>query len=134
MIRPARTLSDVELAIRSAWSRETCDEVDVDDWSVTNPARGQCGATALTLHDLLGGDLLEAEVLHSDGSRQGYHAWNRLAGVEIDLTLEQFSSTEMVQTPHVVQRLPGPPGRGGEQYLLLRARVLETLGIAFTRP
>jgi len=132
--RPARTLSDVELAIRSAWSRETCDEVDVDDWSVTNPARGQCGATALTLHDLLGGDLLEAEVLHSDGSRQGYHAWNRLAGVEIDLTVEQFSSTELVQTPHIVQRPPGPPPRGAEQYQLLRTRVFTALGIASGRP
>jgi hypothetical protein len=45
--------------------------VDVDDWSAANPARGQCGTTALTIKDLLGGELLVAEVLRADGSRQG---------------------------------------------------------------
>jgi hypothetical protein len=62
--------------------------VDADDWS--NPSRGQCGSTALTVHDLLDGDLLIAEVARSDGSRQGVHYWNRLPeGTEIDLTRHQ---------------------------------------------
>jgi hypothetical protein len=42
------------------------------------PSRGQCGSTALTIHDLLGGQLLIAEVLRTDGSRQGVHYWNLL--------------------------------------------------------
>lgn len=84
----------------------------------------------MTLHDLLGGELLEAEVLNADGSRQGHHLWNRLtSGVEVDLTLEQLSPTEFVQPPHVVQRPVGPPGRGAVQYLLLRARVFAALGM-----
>lgn len=86
-------------------------------------------ATALTLHDLLGGELLEAEVLHADGTRQGFHVWNRLtSGVEVDLTLEQFSTTELVQKPRVVRRPPGPPRRGAVQYLLMRTRVFAALG------
>jgi hypothetical protein len=122
------TLAGIEGAIRASWSVETCDPVDVPDWSAANPARGQCGVTALVMHDLLGGDLLEAEVLYPDGSRQGYHYWNRLpGGVDVDLTAEQFSATEVVQPPKVVARPPGLPSRYPEQYELLRARVLHIL-------
>jgi hypothetical protein len=54
----------------------------------------------LTVHDLLGGELLIAEVLRTDGSRQGVHYWNLLPdGTEIDLTREQFASNEVVQEP-----------------------------------
>ena len=52
---------------------DTCDPVDADDWSEANASRGQCGSTALTIHDLLGGELLIAEVHRTDGSRQGVH-------------------------------------------------------------
>jgi hypothetical protein len=46
----------------------------------------QSTTTALTINDLLGGELLVAEVLRADGSRQGVHWWNRLPdGTEIDL-------------------------------------------------
>jgi hypothetical protein len=102
----------------------------VPDWSVANPARGQCGATALVLHDLLGGELLRAEVRHADGSRQGHHYWNLLAsGFEIDLTAEQFSADEVIQEPTVVARPDGPPRRCAEQYLRLRSLVLAELNV-----
>lgn len=62
---------DVEAAVRAAWALDTCDPVDAEDWSAANPSRGQCGSTALVIHDLLGGELLIAEVVRSDDSRQG---------------------------------------------------------------
>jgi hypothetical protein len=121
---------DLEAAIRAAWALDTCDPVDADDWSAVNPSRGQCGSTALTIHDLLGGELLIAEVLRADGSRQGVHYWNLLPdGTEIDLTREQFASNELVQEPRTVRRPPGLPKRGSQQYLTMRYRVLTTLGI-----
>jgi hypothetical protein len=124
------TLTEIEAAVRAAWCRETCDESDLADWSPDNPARGQCGVTALTLHDLLGGDLLFAEVLLPDGSRQGFHYWNRLPdGSEVDLTREQFAPHEVVQEPRVVERPPGLPRRSAEQYLGLRAGVAAALGV-----
>ena len=124
------TLAAIETVIRSTWSRETCDESDLADWSPDNPARGQCGSTALTLHDLLGGSLLVAEVLRPDGSRQGWHWWNRLpGGIDVDLTREQFSVTEVVQEPRVVERAPGLPKRGAEQYLHMRTCVFTALGL-----
>ena len=117
-------------AIREAWALDTCDPVDADDWSSANPSRGQCGATALTIHDLLGGDLLIAEVVRSDGSRQGVHYWNRLPdGTEIDLTRQQFADTEVIQPPRILRRPDGPPKRCLEQYLTMRRRVLKALGI-----
>jgi hypothetical protein len=126
----ARTLKELEFIVRSCWSLDTCDPVDANDWSPENPSRGQCGVTALVLHDLLGGDLLTAEVLLADGSRQGFHTWNRLAGgIDIDLTREQFASTEIVQTPQVVGRPPGLPTRCPEQYLNLRSAVFSELGL-----
>jgi hypothetical protein len=127
------SLADVATAVRAAWSADTCDDVDRPDWTPADAARGQCGVTALTVHDLLGGDLLLAEVLRDDGSRQGVHWWNRLpGGTEIDLTREQFGPGERVQRPRVVPRPPGPPHRCAEQYARLRDRVHRTLGLDST--
>jgi hypothetical protein len=126
---PLRSLSDVETAIRGSWSAQTCDPVDLADWSPANPARGQCGITALVVQDLLGGDLLMAEVYHADGSRQGVHYWNRLhGGFELDLTREQFQDAETILDPDVVARpadLTG--GRLFEQYKALRTDVAAAL-------
>ena len=122
---------DLQAAIRGAWGVDTCDPVDVGDWSAANPARGQCGSTALVIHDLLGGQLLIAEVIRGDGSRQGVHYWNLLPdGTEVDLTRGQFSADEVVQPPRVVARPDGPPRRCAEQYLTLRERVLDAVGMA----
>ncbi|MEU6698017.1 hypothetical protein [Pseudonocardia sp. NPDC046786] len=126
---PVPTLTEVAAAVRSSWDRDTCDDADRGGWSPRLPSRGQCGATALVLHDLFGGDLLLAEVWHPDGRLQGYHWWNRLpGGVEIDLTGDQFAPGETVQPPRVVVRPPGPPRRCGAQYTLLRRRVLARIG------
>ena len=122
------TLADIERAIRDSWSHETCDPDDVDDRSPDNPSRGQCGVTALVLHDLLGGDLVVSEVLREDGSRQGAHTWNRLAGgIEVDLTRQQFGPDEHVQPGRVLVRPDGPPRRCAEQYALLSRRVTARL-------
>jgi hypothetical protein len=121
------TLEVLEAAIRASWSLETCDPTDVPSWTPANPSLGQCAVTSLVVHDLLGGELLEAEVHHPDGSRQGFHYWNRLAGVDIDLTRAQFTSDERVQEPHLIGRLPSEPWLAQEQYVIFRDRVLAAL-------
>jgi hypothetical protein len=123
------SLSLVEQVIRASWSRDSCDPVDLDDWSTENPARGHCGVTALVVQEHLGGDLLLADVVHADGSRQGVHYWNRLPdGTEIDLTREQFVDGEVVLEPEVVKRpadLSG--GRVYGQYVVLSTTVRQGL-------
>jgi hypothetical protein len=123
------TLEVLQAAIRASWSLETCDPTDAARWTPANPSLGQCAVTALVVHDLLGGQLLEAEVRHDDGSRQGFHYWNRLAGVDIDLTREQFASSEHVQEPHLIDRLPSAPWRAHDQYVPFRDRVRAALGL-----
>jgi ADP-ribose pyrophosphatase YjhB (NUDIX family) len=88
MAVPYCAVPSLEHAVRAAWCRWTSDPVDQPGWTDANPASGQCASTALVVQDrLLGGDLLMAEVHEADGSRQGVHYWNRLAGGrELDLT------------------------------------------------
>jgi hypothetical protein len=123
------TLESVEAAIRASWSVETCDPTDALQWTPANPSRGQCAVTALVVHDLFGGQLLEAEVHFHDGSRQGFHYWNRLAGVDTDFTREQFTRHEFLQEPQVIDRLPEFPWRAQDQYLIFRERVHAALKI-----
>jgi hypothetical protein len=121
---PAWTLTAVEAAIRAAWGRDTSD--DPDEWSEANPARGQCAVTSLLVRELLGGDILIANVVRN-GKRIERHAWNRLAsGLTLDLTRDQFLAGEAfteaaVEEPLITHRTP-------ERYETLKARVLAALG------
>ncbi|MGW2225894.1 YunG family protein [Streptomyces formicae] len=120
-------LSDIESAVRDSWGADTCPPDSTDPWPPENPARDQCGVTALVLHDLLGGELVRGEV-HVDGIRTDYHWWNRLgAGVDVDLTREQFAPQEIVTAGTVIAR-PPEIRRCRAEYELLRARVLARLG------
>lgn len=120
-------LNDIEAAVRAGWGADTMPPECRARWTADNPARDQCGVTALVLHDLLGGELVRGEV-HVQGERVDYHWWNRLgAGVEIDLTREQFGPEEKVVGGTVVRR-PPQIRRLREEYEVLRARVLEGLG------
>ncbi|MFG2671814.1 MULTISPECIES: hypothetical protein [unclassified Streptomyces] len=119
-------LADIEAAVRSSWGADTTTPAHRPHWTPGNPARDQCGVTALVLHDLLGGDLIRGEV-RVGGVRTDYHWWNRLApGTEIDLTREQFAPEEVVTGGTLIPR-PPEIGRLREEYELLRGRVLELL-------
>lgn len=80
-------------ALRASWCAETADHPE--RWSVDEPARFQCGATALVVRELLGGEILIAEVFER-GTFVERHAWNRLPdGTELDYTREQFAGREV---------------------------------------
>jgi hypothetical protein len=55
-------------------------------WTEENPARGQCGVTALVVNDLCGGEILKTE------TPGGWHFYNRLDGERIDFTASQFGA------------------------------------------
>ncbi|SEG85412.1 hypothetical protein SAMN02982929_04587 [Saccharopolyspora kobensis] len=122
----AFTLTDIERAIRSSWGADTCAPEDLPKWHEGNPARGQCGTTALVINDLLGGDLVRGEV-HVDGRRVDYHWWNRFpGGLELDLTREQFDPEEVVTGAVVIER-PAEINRLREEYERLRTRTFAAL-------
>ncbi|TXS18975.1 MULTISPECIES: YunG family protein [unclassified Streptomyces] len=119
-------LTDIEAAVRDSWGADTTTPVHRPDWDPGNPARDQCGVTALVVNDLLGGELIRGEV-RVDGERVDFHWWNRLgAGLEIDLTREQFAPHEIVTDGVAVER-PAEIVRLREEYELLSARVQERL-------
>ncbi|PZN12624.1 MAG: hypothetical protein DIU69_02970 [Bacillota bacterium] len=47
---------------RQCWSKDTSSK-----YTPENPARGQCGVTALVANDLLGGEILKTPVPTSEG-------------------------------------------------------------------
>lgn len=121
------TAAELRSYFLSAWGADTCYPDSREEWTPENPARDQCGMTALVVQDVLGGDLILAEV-HVDGARVGYHYWNRLPdGSTADLTADQFWPEEEVVGGTVVVRPPDAPRRHREQYELLRERVFEAL-------
>lgn len=121
------TVEELRPLIRRAWGPDTCYPDSRDSWDPGNPARDQCGMTALVVQDLLGGELILGEV-HVDGAKVGNHYWNTLPdGTTVDLTKDQFLPGETVVNGHVVIRPPDAPRRHREQYELLRDRVLQEL-------
>jgi 8-oxo-dGTP pyrophosphatase MutT (NUDIX family) len=121
------TVDQLRPVFVAAWGPDTCDPHDLASWRADNPARGQCGTTALVVQDLLGGELVMGDVL-VDGVKVGHHWWNQLPdGDEIDLTAGQFHVGEMVTSGEVRLRPPDAPGRCRGQYQLLRHRVLGAL-------
>lgn len=120
-------LETLRPVIEAGWGLDTCDPHDLPEWRPDNPARGQCGVTALVLHDLLGGELILGEV-HVEGVKVGDHYWNRLPdGRIVDLTATQFHPHETIVGGEVQQRPPHAPGRCREEYELLRKRVFTAL-------
>jgi len=123
------TLAQIEGAVRRAWSADTTyASAEYLARAPERRSRGQCGTTALVVNDLLGGDLLVADLL-ADGVRLGVHYWNRLPdGAEVDLTGDQLLDDETLQHIRVAVRPDGPlPAGGRAQYLLLRDRVVRDL-------
>lgn len=121
------TIDELRPHIRAAWGPDTCYPDHRDDWSADNPAREQCGMTALVVQDVLGGDLVLGHV-EVGGVNVGHHYWNVLPdGTVVDLTAEQFAPEEQVAGGAVVVRPPDGPRRFREEYELLRNRVLAAL-------
>lgn len=74
-------------ALRVSWDADTA--YDSNDWSLGNPARGQCVVSSLVVQDYLGGDLLRYSV--DEGDFHETHYVNVLDdGTVIDTTASQY--------------------------------------------
>jgi hypothetical protein len=125
-----RSLHEVRRAIAASWGPETAHATAeyMAAGREHDRSRGQCGTSALVLHDWLGGELLVADVLVG-GDVKGVHYWNRLpGGEEIDLTADQFVPGETLGEAREAARPAELPVHGREAYLLLRDRVAALLG------
>jgi len=66
-------------ALMRSWSIQSSSK-----WSVANPAKGQCGVTALVVQDFLAGEIKKTKVENS------WHFYNVIAGMRYDFTETQF--------------------------------------------
>jgi len=84
-------------AICQSWQEDT--SADPDNWSLGNPAWGQCADTALVVNDFLKGELVRLELTsHKEPkvAAMRSHYFNRVNGEDLDLSISQFEdSTEL---------------------------------------
>ena len=122
-------LDEIEVAVRASWGPETAyASAAYMARAREHPSRGQCGTTALVVQDLLGGDLMVADVA-CEGQVEGVHYWNVMpSGLEVDLTREQFTAGESLVNPRRVTGGRNTSATAGEQaFQLLRGRVAAAL-------
>jgi hypothetical protein len=126
---PVWTLSEIEAAVRSSWGSDTFfASADFMARGSGQPSRGQCGTTALVIQNLLGGDLMVADVEY-EGRVEGVHYWNVTpGGAELDLTRDQFSPAESLTNQRRVTTRRNASSAGEQPFQLLRERVTAALG------
>ncbi len=64
-------------------------------WGPENPTYGHCAVVALVVQDLFGGEVVWAEARHPDGTPES-HYFNKIAGIEWDLTRDQFPDGTLI--------------------------------------
>jgi hypothetical protein len=105
------SLVDFYQQLRRSWSVETGRH-----WQRDNPASGQCGVTALVVHDRFGGEILKTDV------NGAWHFYNRIDDRRVDFTMSQFDSP--ISYDDVASNRDEALGDCSQrQYELLRARV-----------
>lgn len=109
------TTDEIIDALFKAWSFQSSSK-----WSKDNPANGQCGVTALVVHDLLGGKINKT-VLPS-----GWHFYNVVNGTRINFTSSQFSE-EIFYMDISSNREEAFQDTNEDQYRYLKERVLDDL-------
>ncbi|MCY1632620.1 YunG family protein [Bacillus paralicheniformis] len=72
-------IEQIMKALYKSWSSDSSSK-----WSQDNPAKGQCGVTALVVNDLLGGEIGKTKL------PEGWHFYNVINGKRYDLTVSQF--------------------------------------------
>ncbi len=117
------TLVQLEQIIRGEWCAETAWTPSL--WTQENPAAEQCFSTAYVVQQLLGGEIVHAEV-YPYAEPKHRHAWNRLpSGIEVDLTREQFPADQILLPCELPSELVWK--YGGKQAAKLLAKVRSRL-------
>ncbi|WP_211227189.1 YunG family protein [Saccharospirillum impatiens] len=119
------SLEELEIALRKSWSLESTEEPE--NWTLSNPSRGQCGISSLIVNDYFGGKLVLWKVFI--GNKQiGFHYSNELPdGTKVDVTSDQFWTNEELRDPKPFDRPNIPPKNGADRYLALAILVKEKL-------
>jgi len=79
-MRKLTFIEDMQDALLNSWSINSSLK-----WTKDNPAKGQCGVTALVVNDLLGGQIRKTLL------SEGWHYYNEINGECYDFTDSQFN-------------------------------------------
>ena len=99
-------------ALPKSWSLQSSSK-----WSADNPAKGQCGVTALVANELLGGEIKKTEL------PDGWHFYNYINGKRYDFTASQFRE-DIVYKDIPSNRKEAYADTNEKQYSYLKQRVL----------
>jgi hypothetical protein len=72
-------MDKLESILLKCWSSKTSSK-----WTPENPYKGQCGVTALVLHELFGGQILKTKINNQ------WHFYNYIDSKRFDFTKKQF--------------------------------------------
>jgi hypothetical protein len=96
------------IALRTELEGHWCAETSfwADEWTPERPSFGQCAVAALLVHDRFGGEMLRTV---NEGV---IHYWNRVDGIDCDLTRDQFDAWApedgIIAVDHDQVRTSGP--------------------------
>ncbi|QTC41636.1 hypothetical protein I7V34_21800 [Bacillus sp. V3] len=106
---------ELKKAMAESWSVKSSSK-----WSRENPAKGQCGVTALVVNDLLGGEIKKTKLT------EGWHFYNFISGKRYDFTASQFSEN-ITYADVPSNREEAFSDTNAEQYCCLRQKVWTVL-------
>lgn len=106
-------------ALMKSWSIETSTK-----WTIENPAKGQCGVTALVVQDIYGGKIKKTKV------EEVWHFYNCIAGQRFDFTETQFN--ERLNYLDVESNQEEAFADTNEkQYSILKEKIMKELKLSF---
>ncbi|MDA1523103.1 hypothetical protein PDJ99_07760 [Bacillus cereus] len=107
-----------ETLIRS-WSIETSSKLTIE-----NPAKGQCGVTALVVQDIYGGEIKKTKV------REAWHFYNCIDGQMFDFTEAQFNG-KLNYMDMESNREEAFEDTNEKQYSMLKKKITKELKLSF---
>lgn len=115
-------ITNLKNRLRQVCCEETTHPSCKDEWSKANPFLGHCAVVSAIFYNKFGGEIIRGIIAETGIS----HYWNRLDGVEYDLTKEQFTNlVTLVEARTVsIDRIMGN-GNTKERYDLLIEKLLQ---------
>ena len=106
-------------ALIKSWSIETSSK-----WTIENPAKGQCGVTALVVQDIYRGEIKKTKV------REAWHFYNFIDGQRFDFTEVQFNE-KLNYMDVESNREEAFADTNEKQYSILKEKIMKEFKLSF---
>lgn len=110
---------ELKKALYKSWSIDTSSK-----WTRQNPAKGQCGVTALIVNEMLKGDIAKTKI------QENWHFYNIINGKRYDFTESQFE-TPIEYNNTLSNRSEAYMNTNEKQYTILKQKVLKNVTYHF---